>query len=192
MPRGGSGPGGQRNISGDSLVQNRGLNGGTAHGTASMEATDITDRQERTAQGESILQAPCRTAVVERRRQNSPAACQGQHADRRHQRQAAATRCGHSQQGAARGHFAQARQPITVQPSNQVVRAALTLRTAGWQPDATGNDGREAHFSGFCPRHQRIGTRRHLTRSRRVHLADYLSSSRFRRRLAAPGSDLFK
>lgn len=39
---------------------------------------------------------------------------------------------------------------------------------AGWQPVVTGTDGR-SHFAGFLLRQQRIGTRGHLTCSRRTH-----------------------
>jgi hypothetical protein len=79
-----------------------------------METTGIADREEGTAEGESRLQAPVATTVVERGRQDSQAARQGQYADRRDQREAATSRDRHPQQGAARRHFAEARQSIAV------------------------------------------------------------------------------
>ncbi|MCK1518724.1 MULTISPECIES: hypothetical protein [unclassified Bradyrhizobium] len=96
------------------------------HGESSMETAGLTDRPQRPAQGKSRVQAQGARTVDTCGREQAEAARKRKHAHGRHEHQAAAPGCGHSQQGAARRHFAQARQPLAIQQAIQSSEAALS------------------------------------------------------------------
>ncbi|WP_167380935.1 hypothetical protein [Bradyrhizobium arachidis] len=84
------------------------------HGESSMEAAGLTDRPQGTTQGKSRVQAARAPAVDACGREQVEAAREGKHADGRDERQASASGRGHSQQGATRGDFVEADQPLTL------------------------------------------------------------------------------
>src|SRR3954468_1061939 len=88
---------------------------GGHHGATRMETARLADRQDRTAQGQSEIQAALARTLDRRRGEESQGAGQAEYADRGIESEAEAAAGRHPQQGATRRDLAEAGQPLPIQ-----------------------------------------------------------------------------
>jgi hypothetical protein len=84
-----------------------------------------------TAQSKPEIQAPITAAVERQGSEATPLACESQHADRGDQPEDGTSSCIYCQQGATRGHFPEAHQPLSLQSAQGYKEGKALI--SGWR-----------------------------------------------------------